>query len=326
MPIMTRRSKKLLYAGLAGAGIAALILAGGFLWIQKSSSVQHNEEVGRYLEKINELESFQTALEEVSSTAWVPLRNVPAGELLNPGDLEKVMLPQELSPDNLPNSVEELAGKGAKIELRKGTPITMSMLFDQELTPADLRNREMKSIWIPSNLQVKDTIDIRIQFPTGQDYIVLSKKRVDRLAAPAFWTTLSEQEILLLSSAMVDAYLNKASLYALTYVEPELQQRPVANYPPKQEVHKLIKNNPNIVFTAERQLESTLRAALEQDLSRFNELGSGTASTQYAEGKQDFNTWSAANPENETFTSSEPDGNEPSLSEHEKADIIFSAP
>ena len=60
-----------------------------------------------------------------------------------------------------------------------------------------------------------------VQFPSGQDYIILSKKKIDRLQYPAFWTTLSEQEILLLSSALVDAYLHNATLYALTYVEPE---------------------------------------------------------------------------------------------------------
>lgn len=34
---------------------------------------------------------------------------------------------------------------------------------------------------------------------------------------------MTEEEILSLSSAIVDAYLHKASIYALTYVEPQFQ-------------------------------------------------------------------------------------------------------
>ena len=57
----------------------------------------------------------------------------------------------------------------------------------------------------------------------------------------------------MLSSALVDAYLHDATLYALTYVEPELQERAIPNYPPNAEVTKLIASNPNIVKKAEKQ-------------------------------------------------------------------------
>lgn len=128
----------------------------------------------------------------------------------------------------------------------------------------------MKAVYLPSDLRKGDVIDVRIQFPTGQDYILLSKKNIDRLQNPAFWTTLSEQEILLLSSALVDAYLHEATIYALTYVEPQLQEKAILTYPPNAEVTKLIASNPNIVKTAEKQLELTLRSTLEDDLSKLS--------------------------------------------------------
>ncbi|WP_054955807.1 SAF domain-containing protein [Paenibacillus dakarensis] len=299
MPILRQRSKKLLYAGLAGAGVMSLVLSSGFYYLQSERSNRQALETEQYQQHIQSLEAAQLDEMESMKSAWVPLRDIPAGHFIESGDLQEVRLPVNVSPDNLPAHIEEVTGKGVKIELRKGTPITLGMLFAEEATPRDLRNREMKSIWLPSNLKKDDVVDIRIQFPTGQDYIVLSKKRIDKLSSPAFWTTLNEQEILLFSSAMVDAYLHEASIYALTYVEPELQERAVPNYPPNHEVIKLIKNDPNIVKKAESQLEASIRTLLDQDLSRLNQDKSMQSSSgngfNYAREERRMYDWNSVN-------------------------------
>lgn len=310
MPIIRRRGRKLLYAGLAGAGVMGVLLAGGFYFVQSGSVKQFAQEKQQYRQRIQDLEAAQLDRLRSMKTAWIPLKDLPAGHFLDRKDLQEVRLPADLSPDNMPLKLEQLTGKGTKIELRKGTPITLAMLYDEEVTPPDLRNKEMKSVWLPSNLKVRDTVDIRIQFPTGQDYIVLSKKVIDKLSAPAFWTTLSEQEILLLSSAMVDAYLHKASLYALTYVEPEMQQKAVPNYPPNQEVIALIKRDPNVVNKAERQLESSIRTALDRDLEKMDPgrsiQSSGSGDMIYQQSRQESYTWPVR--ENESReTASEPE-------------------
>lgn len=333
MPIIRQRSKKLLYAGFVGAGCMSAILAGGFYFIQNDSANRHEEEKGKYQQRIQMLEASQLDNMKSMRTAWVPLKDIPAGHFIDSSDLSEIRLPMDASPDNLPASKEEVAGKGVKIELRKGTPITLGMLFTEEATPRDLRNREMKSIWLPSNLRQDDVVDVRIQFPTGQDYIILSKKRIDKLSSPAFWTTLSEQEILLFSSAMVDAYVHKASLYALTYVEPEMQDKAVPNYPPNQEVIKLIKSDPNIVKKAEKQLESSVRTALDQDLSKINQgeqmqTANGNAYLN-DQGSEDFNNWTSGNPysDNKIFTPEQsPSGMLPDDTEtEEKKDRMIEA-
>ena len=297
MPIMKRRSKKLLYAGFVGAAFMGVVLAGSFYFIRDAAVKRHAGETQKFQQRIKALEEVQ--IKELTSmkTAWVPVHDIPAGHFIDSKDLREIRLPLDASPDNLPSSKEEVTGKGVKIELRKGTPITLGMLFAEEVTPRDLRNREMKSIWLPTNLRQDDVVDIRIQFPTGQDYIILSKKRIDKLSNPAFWTTLSEQEILLFSSAMVDAYIHNASLYALTYVEPQMQEKAVPNYPPNQEVIQLIKSDPNIVQKAERQLESSVRTALDRDLSKMNPADgiqpAGRNEFTSDQGSQDFNTWTS---------------------------------
>ncbi|MEK3735399.1 MULTISPECIES: SAF domain-containing protein [Paenibacillus] len=267
MPIIKSRSRKLMYAGLAGAGIVGLICSGVILYIHLGHKEQLSMQQQRYDERIAQVEEERIRELKAMKSAWVPIRDIPSGSFIREQDIKEVKLPAEAAPDHLPGK-DQIAGMGTKIEVRKGTLITQAMLFEEEPTPADLRHREMKSVWLPSNLRKDDVVDIRVQFPTGQDYIILSKKKIDRLESPAFWTTLDEKEILLLSSAIVDAYLHEATLYALTYVEPELQDKAVPTYPPNEEVAKLIARDPNIVNKAEKHLEITLRSTLEEDLGK----------------------------------------------------------
>ncbi|MNI46530.1 hypothetical protein D3C73_1009980 [compost metagenome] len=96
---------------------------------------------------------------------------------------------------------------------------------------------------------------------------MLSKKKIQRLSSGIVTITLNEGEILALSSAIVDAYLHKASIYALLYVEPYLQNKAIATYPVNQAVLDLIKRDPNIVNKAEQALQISSRSSLESDLS-----------------------------------------------------------
>ncbi|MGG3307647.1 SAF domain-containing protein [Paenibacillus lautus] len=299
MPIIRRRSRKLIFAGLAGAAVTGAVCAGAMMYYVNGYKEQQNVERTKYEQRITELE--ETQLQQLNSmkVAWVPLKDIPPGHFIDAKDIKEVRLPDDGSSGNLFSVKEEIAGKGAKIELLQGTPITRSMLFEEEPTPSDLRHREMKSVYLPSNLRQGDVIDVRVQFPTGQDYIILSKKKIDKLQNPAFWTTLSEQEILLLSSALVDAYLHDATLYALTYVEPELQDRAIPNYPPNAEVTKLITSNPNIVKKAEKFFEVTLRNTLEEDLKKLQPNQQAQVSDMhhnsiFASGARSPDSWSPA--------------------------------
>ncbi|PCL94893.1 SAF domain-containing protein [Paenibacillus lautus] len=316
MPIIRRRSRKLIFAGLAGAAVTGAVCAGAMLYYVHGSKEERHVERTQYEQRIAELE--ETQLQQLNSmqAAWVPVRDIPPGHFIEAEDIKEVRLPYDGSSGNLFSGREEIAGKGAKIELLQGMPITGAMLFEEEPTRPDLRHREMKSVYLPSDLRKGNVIDVRVQFPTGQDYIVLSKKKIDRLQNPAFWTTLSEQEILLLSSALVDAYLHDATLYALTYVEPELQERAIPNYPPNAEVTKLIASNPNIVKKAEKQLELTLRNTLEDDLSKLQpsqqaQVSDMPPNSAYAGGARSPDSWSPAsniNPPAKSATGTSYDG------------------
>lgn len=136
----------------------------------------------------------------------------------------------------------------AKIDLTAGTILTSGMLNMSENTLTnDLREQEYNMISLPTNLSVGDYIDIRLQLPNGGDYIVISKKKVLQCNASTVWLNMYEEEIELMSNAIIEYYIMAGSkLYATTYTDPGLQTASVGTYVPNADVVKLINENPNI--------------------------------------------------------------------------------
>ncbi|WP_044876737.1 SAF domain-containing protein [Paenibacillus sp. IHBB 10380] len=270
MSKIRQRNKHLIYAGLAGAAIMGIIFAGYVIYNMK---LEHNRRANlkqEYQQEIKVLKDAQIEQERSMISGFMSARNIEPGQTIASKDLIAVKLPGLVAPDNLINNPQVIVGSSSKIELHKGTPLTKAMFNEGQMTPPDLRNKELNEIMVPTDLKKGDVIDVRIQFPTGQDFIILSKKKIEDLLSPTMWITLSEAEILSLSSAMVDALLHEASLYALTYVEPEMQDRAIPTYPVNKEVLKLMASDPNIVNKAEKHLTESVRTALERDLAALN--------------------------------------------------------
>ncbi len=83
------------------------------------------------------------------------------------------------------------------------------------------------------------------------------------------WTYLNEKEIIRMGSAVVDAYLNSAELYAIEYVDPFIQEAAKVTYPENANVLELIKSNASIMDAAAYNLEADLRMNLESSLVQF---------------------------------------------------------
>lgn len=267
MPRLRQRTKHLLFAGLAGVLVTGLIFTGFIVNYSK-----HQREM-----RLTQKQSYETQIAQLQEAAvhkivqgWVPAKDIPAGHRIGADELMEVELPADSVPEDVFKSKEDIAGKIAKISLRSSTLLTETLLYEEESTPNDLRWREMSFVQLPSMLKKNHVVDIRIQFPTGQDYILLSKKKVEDLVSGTVTMTLNESEILSLSSAIVDAYLHKASIYALTYVEPYLQSKAIPTYPASDAVLQLIRKDPNIIKQAEIALNDAARKRLESDLLTMN--------------------------------------------------------
>ncbi|WP_245954590.1 SAF domain-containing protein [Fontibacillus phaseoli] len=260
---MRRKTKQLVLTGFLGAMVTSLIFT-GYGVVHTRQLKNESWEVQQRLE--DEIQSLKLASIHGKIQGWAPARELPAGHVIQLQDVVPVELPEGTVPADWLGSREQIAGKILKLALPPNTLLTGTLLYEEEPTPADLRYREMGFIQLPGALGEQDIVDIRIQFPTGQDYILLSKKKVESLLSGTVTMTLNEAEILSLSSAIVDAYLHKASIYALLYVEPSLQAKAIPTYPANDAVLQLIKKDPNIVKRAEHALSESARSGLEADL------------------------------------------------------------
>ena len=113
-----------------------------------------------------------------------------------------------------------------KVNVPAGAIVSKVMLVEVgEETTNTQRIQEYTMIQLPSHLKNGQYIDVRMSLPTGQDYIVLSKKRVLGTDAQTIWLKVDEFEISLMNSAIVESYqIMGAKLYATKYVEAGMQE------------------------------------------------------------------------------------------------------
>ena len=149
-------------------------------------------------------------------------RNVVQGEIITADMIETVNVNNRTVPTGVVSS-GSVVGLSAKYNIAAKVPITGDMVSD-EVVAADVRDVEINTVLMPSELVEGDTVDIRIMYPNGTDYIVLAQKNIDKIYDTTFWMKLSEDEIQLLNSAVVDSFLNSGSkLYALRYTDSDAQ-------------------------------------------------------------------------------------------------------
>ncbi len=166
---------------------------------------------------------------------------------------------------------ESEIGKVALIDIKTGTEVLKTMLTG-EVADDTLREVEFNTFLLSSNLKEHDTVDIRILFPNGESYVVLSKKTARNLdlenSSCFMW--LDSEEILRVSGAIVDCFINEGSrLYTVKYIEPQIQEASLITYTPGTDVLKLIQEDPNVVRKAADKVNESVRQELDRRLTEF---------------------------------------------------------
>lgn len=150
----------------------------------------------------------------------------------------------------------------AKVDAKANTILSQSLIArSNEIYTDDARQQEYNMVILPVDLVTGDYVDIRMQLPSGQDYIVVSKKRVTIPDISGEYLTdtikmnMAEDEILSLSCAIVEAYkMDGTKLYATKYVDAGLQQASIPTYVVNNEVARLMDSDANIVEKAKNAL------------------------------------------------------------------------
>ena len=164
----------------------------------------------------------------------------------------------------------------AKLDMDANTVITPNLVVQSDAPVTDdVRVEDYNMIVLPVDLMPGDYVDIRLMTPDGQNFIVVSKKQVDiplnsdgTYVSDTIRLNLREDEILSLSSAIVEAYgIQGAKLYASKYKEPGMQDASIPTYRPNSAVTTLLGvdangniSNPNVVEEAKNELRRRYQA------------------------------------------------------------------
>lgn len=262
--MLSRKEKQFLIFGLIG--VIVLITAFIILYFQTVKKIE-----GTYEEKLQKVEE-QIILNK--KMVYVAKEKIIAGDVIT---LENVALLETFSSIPAINCiVKDDIGKIAAVDIEPDVHILKNMIVDSILD-SDLREEEYHLFTLNSNLRENDFVDIRIMYPNGENYIVLSKKMVKNLQLEnnQCFLWLNEEEILTLSSAIIDAYLHDGTkLYTSKYIQPLLQDESYVTYIPNLSVMRLMEVDKNILNLAIEKLNEQARIELEERLALFQDKNS----------------------------------------------------
>lgn len=216
--------------------------------------------------------SKDKAREEEEGTLTYAYRlktDVKSGEEITPDKVESVLvsakaIPTGAFPSKIQNEKTKKwtdtafpTGYRSKLDLTQGTILGSELVYEGEELSNDKRYAEYNMLVLPTTLSIGDYIDVRLTLPNGQDLVVVSKKEVKSIMGDTVGLELTEGDILMMESAIVEAYIMTSSkLYAIQYVEPGNQEAAVKTYVPTEAVQRLVAADTNIVDEARNALGS----------------------------------------------------------------------
>lgn len=226
---------------------------------------------------------FAETLEGTTSTGetmsvYALTGNVKSGEVITVDKVAVVKVSMKVAPSNYLTDTEGLHNEKykSKVDLKAGTILSETLVYQDEKMANSARLMEYNMLTLPSTLRVGDYIDVRFTMPSGQNYIVLAKKQIMNIKNKTITLYLTEDEILMMSSAIIESYVMTASdLYAVQYLEAGMQDASTPTYSVNSEVYQLIQANAQKGVNIEDygkindSYNSDLRAIIDQELGQY---------------------------------------------------------
>ncbi len=233
--------------------------------------------------QLTNMKKEEKELEASYVTVYTLNKDVDSGDEVTEADFTMTQVTNATAPTDYLTPSDLGSSMIAKISMTKGTVLSKEMIYvDETVTGNDVRKEEYNMFILPSDLVTGDYIDVRLLLPSGTNYIVVSKKRVEIPVISGIDSTdtisieLSEDEIDMISNAIVDAFkINGAKLYVNKYTEPGIQEASIPTYPVNYEVLELINGNPNLLEEA--------RTALWNRYNATDSSGNQTQASQRTE-------------------------------------------
>ena len=225
----------------------------------------------------------------------------PYGKKITEEDLIPVDVPS-VNAANVITDMDDLVGKYYRINVTEGTILTTDIVMDFPIYP-DERAYDVITTYNPIGLHENDFVDIRIMMPMGEDYIAIPHKRVEGVYGGVLKLVMSEYDIAIYNSLIVDAVLFQgATIYATKYIEPGAQTSAQTFYPISPGVLDIVMKNPNIArnidyeaaLEARGDMELALAFLADNDLIKaLLESGKSAIPSRIQAGESAYQTWLA---------------------------------
>lgn len=254
--------------------ITSVIVSGiwGFMYWKRTQAI-----TSKFTLEISELTSRLDALGPdvqcytVTEDFCNTNNNKLAGITITEESLMPVSVPQSLVGSSYITNISDIAGQYFKVNITPGTPITTDMVMAEDYD-ATLRDIDISvNSWVVG-MRKGDYVDLVLTLPMGQEYIVLTHKRIQQINERTVKMYLTEADRHTYQSALVDYYLHSGSgarLYLTKYVEPGVQEAATPYYAVSDAVKSAMLQDPNIINIAEVTAQATLRPAIDATLNPF---------------------------------------------------------
>ncbi len=227
---LRKKQKKIVVAMLLFISVASGI--GTFVLIQKR-------------EYQNQINAEQSKNDKIVKSILVPKEDIKQGTRLMENMFETDNISFSLDTDMLISSKD--FGKFAKTDLIAYQPVLDTQVYETKIDDS-VRIEQFNMFMLQPDLKEHHTVDVRIALPNGENYLILSKKKIEKLDKEnnILWLALDEEEISLISSAIVDGYITGSKIYVNRFVDSEVQESLTPNYIPRKDVLELLEENVNL--------------------------------------------------------------------------------
>lgn len=248
-------------------GAIILIAAGAIIVIGKNKIDGYKEQINDYVYEIDSNRQIVYVVKDGME--------IQKGDALIAEGADANVMRQEIYSGLEPGYYveDEDIGSVAVVDIPTGQPIMKNMVTSLYITH-DTREYEIGVCALMVDQQVNDFVDVRIMFPNGEDYLVLSKKQINKIVlnSSLIYCYLNEEEIERLASATVDAFtMTGAKIYTTRYVESNLQDEAKPDYLVSAATMDRMVSDPNIVSLAKETMNLQARMDLEQRLAGLTE-------------------------------------------------------
>lgn len=257
-----------------GAGV------GGTLYFYK----QNQNQIEQNAQLVQQNAQVQSQLNAIGAmtTAYEVVTKCYSGNQIKETDLIQVSVPVSTTNTYSITDKAMLVGKYYRIDVNPGTILSADMLMAE---PEDVHykfTRELTVTSLPVTTVKGDYVDIRMILPNGEELVVFAHKRIEDLYECTMTFYMSEEENLILNSALQEYgnYSSYVLLYVTKYLEPGNDTDTIAFYPVQHEMENMVKFNPNIVDKT-RCINESMRDHIDKVLLIYTDDDNAAVSSTF---------------------------------------------